>query len=400
MEKNNFILLIEKYIKGSASREEKQLLEAYYERMDDKGQTELTREQEDSLKFEMMQNIQKEIRHIPDIEPARNYKARKSWHMVAAAATLILVFAASLYSYNKKNNKIATAAVVAASIKPGSERAVLTLGDGTKINLNNAAKGKIAEHAGIVVTKLADGQLVYTVLPSKERNTGDTKDQMHFNTIETPKGGQYQIGLPDGTRVWLNASSILKYPTVFVGNERRVNLEGEGYFEVAKAYKDGKRLRFIVETATQEVEVLGTHFNLNAYHEEGTVKTTLLEGCVKVISTSPSKDKSADFRLLKPNQQSSLVLNSSKFEVNTVNPDEVIAWKDGIFIYNNEDLKTIMRKLSRWYDIDVIYEGNIDDLSFSGSVSKSKNLNEALKILALTGDVKFKIEGRRVTAMP
>jgi transmembrane sensor len=397
MEKNNFLLLIDKYIIGSATPEEKRLVEAYYERMKNKGQTELTKEQEDSLKFEMMQHILKEIQHIPHLEPAKIHKTTYRWHMVAAAAAVIIVFGASLFSYHKKNNKIFKGDVVATPIKPGGNRAVLTLGDGTKINLNDAAKGKIAENAGILVTKLADGQLLYTILPSKGKNTGNTKEHVHFNTIETPKGGQYQIGLPDGTRVWLNASSSLKYPTVFTGNERSVELNGEGYFEVAKAYKNGQRLRFIVKTATQEVEVLGTHFNINAYPEEGTVTTTLLEGCVKVISISPSKGKAADFRLLKPNQQA--VLNSNNFDVNTVNPEEVIAWKDGIFIYNNEDLKTIMRKLSRWYDIDVNYEGNLDSLSFSGSVSRSKNLDEALKILALTGDVKFKIEGRRVIVM-
>ena len=396
MEKKNFLLLIEKYLNDAASPVERQLVEAYYERMENKGHTDLTNEQEDSLKLEMMQQIQKEIQ-LTDLEPAMTYRSRLPWYMLAAAAIVILLFTAGLYSYHLKSNEIIKEEVVVVPIKAGDNKAVLTLGDGTKINLNDAANGKIAEHAGIIVSKLHDGQLVYTVLPSKGKNEGGTKEQMHFNIIETPKGGQYQIGLPDGTRVWLNASSSLKYPTEFEGNERRVELKGEGYFEVAKSYKHGQPQRFIVTTASQEVEVLGTHFNINAYPEEGRVRTTLLEGCVKVINLSHSKG-GADFRLLKPNQQS--VLEGQKFDVDNVNVEEVIAWKTGFFVYNNEDLKMIMRKLSRWYDIDVNYEGNFDDLTFSGSVSRSKNLDEALKILALTGDVKFKVEGRRVTAMP
>ncbi|WP_448634930.1 FecR family protein [Pedobacter panaciterrae] len=243
----------------------------------------------------------------------------------------------------------------------------------------------------MVINKTADGQLVYTVSDSDPQ--GKNGAQL-FNTIETPNGGKYQVNLPDGTRVWLNAASLLRYPTKFSGSKRVVELTGEGYFEVAKL--PGK-IPFIVKSEGQEVEVLGTHFNINSYEDEGPIKTTLLEGSVRVIRSKSSWNAPDNNVLLRPGEQSEL--GEQKINVKEVNTESILAWKDGDFVFDGDDLKSIMRKVARWYDVEVIYKGEFDDVKFGGLISRSKNISSVLGIMESTGKIHFVIEGNRITVL-
>jgi len=205
------------------------------------------------------------------------------------------------------------------------------------------------------------------------------------NTVSTPKGGQYRIILPDGTNVWLNAASSISYPTVFKGAERLVTLNGEGYFEVTK----NKAMPFRVKSAMQTIEVLGTHFNINAYTDETRVKTTLLEGSVKVISATRST-------FITPGEQAAISrAGNGIISKQRVNVDKEVAWKNGVFSFADEDIRAVMRQVSRWYDIDVVYEGDIPDEKFFGEISRSSNLGDVFRILELN-NMKFAVEGKTI----
>ena len=262
---------------------------------------------------------------------------------------------------------------------------MLTLADGTQVTLNEQANGEIAKQAGASITKTADGQLIYT---AKANPSGKATN----NTISTPRGGQYQVDLPDGTRVWLNAMSSLTFPTTFKGNRRLVRLKGEGYFEVAKLEK----MPFMVVADKQTVLVYGTHFNVNSYADEGSTKTTLLEGSVDVSSVDQQQAPKAIFRIarLKPGQQAEF--SNGSLKVQPADVEEAVAWKNGKFKFSNENIESLMRKVARWYDVDVEYKGKISKEGFGGQVSRSRNVSEILEVLQLTRLVHFEIEGRRI----
>ncbi|HEY0176147.1 MAG TPA: FecR domain-containing protein, partial [Pedobacter sp.] len=268
---------------------------------------------------------------------------------------------------------------------PGGNKAVLTLADGSKISLTDAVNGALAEQAGITVNKTKDGQLIYTV--SKIR---PGTDSAAYNTIETPKGGQYQVILPDGTSVWLNAASSLRYPAFFTGNERKVQLEGEAYFEVAK----NPAMPFRIVSKGQVAEVLGTHFNINSYQDEPGIKTTLLEGSVRVLNS-----RSHTAVLLKPGQQSNTAIDGTT-TLRNVNPEQYVAWKSGKFIFADANIESIMRQVSRWYNVEIEYKGDISKEKFGGRASRFTNVSELLEILELTDQVHFDIHGRRIIVMP
>ncbi|WEK18642.1 MAG: FecR family protein [Candidatus Pedobacter colombiensis] len=318
--------------------------------------------------------------------PDRKPKVYQLRRYAAIAAALLMVSAIAVFLFSKhrgatlmENNLVNRGVVI-----PGGNKAYLTLSDGKTISLTDASNGQLAEQAGISIQKTADGELVYKVA-KKQTAVGK------INTVTTPKGGQYQIVLPDGTRVWLNAASTLSFPITFTDQTNRlVELKGEAYFEVSK----NKAKPFIVKSDEQQVEVLGTHFNINAYHDEESTKTTLLEGSVKVAG----KGMFGDEVVLKPNEQSILVGN--KFSVIPVDPEMAIDWKNGYFSFNKESLPAIMRKISRWYDVEIVYQDNYTGNDFTGIVSRKKQVTEVLDLLELTGLVHFKIEGRRITVMP
>lgn len=307
------------------------------------------------------------------------------YNLSAAAAVLIVIISLGIKFYRDKNSQKEvqlTNEKLVNDVAPGGNKAFLTLANGTKLSLTDATDGELARQSGISIVKTEDGQLVYNVSNTVREENGVPL----FNTIETPRGGQYQINLPDGSRIWLNAASSLRYPVVFSASERKVELKGEAYFEIA----ENKESPFRVVSNNQIVEVLGTHFNINSYPEEGSVRTTLLEGSVKVRSGNNSA-------MLKPGQQSQV---GHSIHITQADTYETIAWKNGKTQFSNADIKTIMRMLSRWYDVEVKYQGEMIETGFGGSVSRSKNISEILKLLELTGDVHFKIEGRRVTVMP
>jgi len=311
---------------------------------------------------------------------------KKRWYRLAAAAVLILVATGTYLLVNKtgKQQQIVGQQQPANDIAPGDNKAVLTLADGSSIILDKAANGTLTQQGKAKILKLNDGQLAYNTL--KDPLTSLSTAEVLYNTITTPRGGQYQLVLSDGSKVWLNAASSLRFPAAFAGKERKVELTGEGYFEVAK----NASMPFKVDIAGKgEVEVLGTHFNINAYVDEATINTTLLEGKVKVMSSVSSE-------LLYPGQQAQLNSNGQISLNENVNAEEVVAWKNGKFVFENADIKSIMRQLERWYDVDVTFNGNITTEEFVGIISRNVNVSQILKMLEKTGTVRFEIEGKRI----
>jgi len=328
-------------------------------------------------------------------KPKTIFARLKPLYRYAAAAVILIVLSVSIYTYFN-NNSLDKNRFAANDITPGGNKAMLILSDGKKIDLTVAANGELLSQSGISVSKTADGQLIYNI-----KNTPNAGDKVLENTIVTPKGGQYQVNLPDGSKVWLNASSSLKFPLQFKANERAVMLTGEAYFEVAKKIKGDKgkeRLPFYVETPSQRVEVLGTHFNVNAYESEPAVKTTLLEGAVKVVSFKNAKNSTERISYLSPGQQA--IVNGVEIKVVQADIEETMGWKNGLFVFNGQNLEGIMREVERWYNVDVVFEDEaLRKDAFNGSTSRFKNISQLLEVLESTGSVHFKIEGRRITVM-
>lgn len=311
----------------------------------------------------------------------------KLW-MAAAAVFLLMLTAGIIFIKSKSLPAITNIAYHKHDIPPGGNKAVLTLAGAEPIVLNDSTLNQLANQKGGPIIKAASGILVYKANSLAENSGAETGKDIS-NTISTPRGGQYQVILPDGTHVWLNAASSLKFPSAFKGEKRLVELHGEAYFQVTK----NKRMPFVVHTDNQEVEVLGTHFNICSYADETTTKTTLLEGSVKLIVQAHEK-------ILIPGEQGQTNRRTKEIKVMPVNIEDAIAWKNGYFVFNDEKLESIMLRVSRWYDVDYEFEGKQRDVSFLGVVERSKNISSLLKVLESTGNVHFKIEGRKIIVMP
>jgi transmembrane sensor len=307
--------------------------------------------------------------------------------MIWAAAS-VAIFAAGILLFYLLNKNADTKTPLAKNttvhpynndVAPGTSGAVLKLSNGSSIILDNATDGQLAKQDNIQVIKQG-GSVQYIA----ENKNGE--DAVSYNVIETPRGRQYRLLLEDGTRVWLNAASSIRFPVAFSGSERRVAITGEVYFEVAK----NKEKPFRVEAAGTTVEVLGTHFNINSYPDEETINTTLLEGSVKVV-------KDRQVRIIKPGQQAQVNAKGEMKMGNNVNLTEVMAWKDNLFSFNNTDIKKLMRQLSRWYDVEVEFKNDTQEtVTFIGGISRSVNLSTVLNMLEQTGEVKFDIEGKKI----
>ena len=328
-----------------------------------------------------------------------------SFKKIASVAAVFLVIASTAIYFlsstdNKKQEIAAAKTTLKNQILPGGNKAVLTLADGSHIILVDAQNGILAKQANIDIRKAIGGKIIYNA-----SNPLSSNAPILYNTITTPRGGQYQVTLSDGSKVWLNAASSLKFPAAFSNNERVVELTGEAYFEVAKltgpsvAGREGGRIPFKVITNNQTVEVLGTHFNINAYADETTINTTLLEGSVKIVQS-----KTNNSQLLKPGQQAKV---GAKIQVSDVDATQAIAWKNGYFIFSHEDIGSIMRQVSRCYDVNIQYEDNVTQEGFIGTISKFKDVAQVLDMLQLTGAVHFKTENdpvepgkKRIIVMP
>ena len=372
MNKSDIENILDKYKAGTATDEETALLQGWSMSYIAPGTDDLSMDERVEETDKIWQNLQEEHQQVKKI---------KLWPRIAVAASLFILF--SLGGYFWVRNSIQNDYLITAKndVAPGKNSAILTLANGKKISLSDAINGQLASEAGIIISKAKNGQLIYKVTGT---GGGDTDK---FNTLETRNGEQYQVVLPDGSHIWLNAASSLRYPTVFSGKERVVELRGEGYFEIAKAFSSSTRVPFIVKTKTQQVEVLGTHFNINAYDDEPLTRTTLMEGSVQVSSGTPTVR-------LKPGEQSILVGN--QLNVSKANIEEAMSWKNGLFMFESENIESIMRKISRWYNVEVSYRGELPAESFSGVVNRFENVSQVLHLLSLTNRVHFKIEEGRI----
>ncbi|MFD1629779.1 FecR family protein [Pseudopedobacter beijingensis] len=387
MEKNEFQQLTEKISNGTATEKEVALYNYYY--------TKLQKETWKNKYQDDMEQVGKELfSRINSHIYIKKHKIRLATYMKVAASITIIAVAGWWYlKKDKINDPVAMNynERLGENIDPGNNKAILILSDGSELNLEGSVSGTLADQGGVAISKLPSGEIVYNI-NSKVAQV----EKSLYNTINIPRGGEYQLVLPDGTKVWLNASSSLKFPTYFTGSSRVVELKGEAYFEVANTYlnKNGKqqRMPFIVKTASQKIEVLGTHFNVNAYANEENVKTTLLEGVVKILSA-----KTGAFKILKPGQQSQ-VAAAGNISLTEVDVEEVTAWKNGMFYFNNTDLKTIMKQLSRWYDIEADIE-NMPQKRFNGILSRNVKLSQVLTMMEKTSGLKFKVEERRVSML-
>lgn len=305
----------------------------------------------------------------------------RKWSRIAAAAVVLALIGAGSYFFQQQHtsHKIPVVAQrVHTDIPPGGNKAMLTLADGTEISLDSAANGQVAQQAGTQVIKSAAGQLVYRST-KKTTNTA-----LLFNKISTPRGGQYQLTLPDSTRVWLNAASTLRYPAAFTGSSRKVQLTGEAYFEIAK----NADMPFTVQVEELEVQVLGTHFNVMAYNDEAQIKTTLLEGAVKVNN-----------KRLTPGQGAHFNRSTGTLDVQEVDTEEAIAWKNGFIQLEGNDLPAVMRQIARWYNVDIIYKGTVP-AHFKGIIPRNVPVSQVLKMMALTGEVHFEMNEHQIIVSP
>ncbi|TLV00314.1 FecR family protein [Dyadobacter luticola] len=385
--------LFQKYKDGTLTEQEMALLESWYTSHAKSSTVTITTN-------EMEQHLDQVWESLPvHKDKTASYsspvKPLFKWVAVAASIAILATIGVNIFIRQKNTPKIETVAMVQ-DAAPGDNRAKLTLSNGTSIMLHEAGNGKLAQQGQTAVIKTKQGEIVYEF--DMQEVDSRTK-KITYNTISTPKAGQYQVKLPDGTRVWLNSASSIHFPTVFPTTERIVEIAGEAYFEVAKVTRDSKRVPFKVKAGNQVVEVLGTRFNVNSYADEAIIQTTLVEGSIKLELAG----KENQGVLLRPGEQALLARDMKKstgiaagmFEVKQVDTKTVIAWKEGYFRFNNVGLPELMRQLSRWYDMEVVYEGPVKEYEFVGQIERNTKLSKVLQILEL-GDVHFRIDNKKI----
>lgn len=373
MDKQRLDYLLEKYLNGSITDVEKQELGDLYK--DTNLKDAVYPDDRESVSERMLSRLKNEIQQE---KPSGSFF--KSWRIGVAAAAVIAVFGIYIINRPVAPKMMAKRSPGKQAILPGTNAAVLTLGNGKTILLNGGNIGKLAVQGSTTITKNADGQISYQAADNDPAN-----NEIVFNTITTPMGGQFRVTLPDGSNVWLNAASSLTYPNRFKGNERHVELHGEAYFEI---FKD-KSSPFTVTAEDANIKVLGTHFNVMAYKNEPSINTTLLEGSVSLSSKNAHA-------LLVPGQQGAVDNKAQNITLQEVNVEDAVAWKNGYFSFRKQNLAAAMNKIARWYNVEVEYSGNVNNKFLGGTVSRSENIQELLNYLELTGIAKFKIDGRRI----
>ncbi|WP_158797155.1 FecR family protein [Pedobacter sp. L105] len=358
--------LIKKYLTGETTPEEEALLENWYDLTALGQANEQISPDYATIEKKILTALRNQQQPVP---------VRRLWPRYAAAASILALLTAGLFYY-KSTQRDAPLLIVQKDIHPGGNNAILTLANGKKIALNALNNGNIITTGNITISKNANGQITY-----QTSNTQPSTTEVTDNTITTPKGGQWRVILSDGTNVWLNASSEITYPQIFKGAERIVRIKGEAYFEVAK----DKEHPFIVKCDQQEVKVFGTHFNINSYSDEPVVKTTLLEGSVQVSANDQKL-------VITPGEQAIKDIGGH-ITAKPADLEEVMAWKNNSFHFENTDVKTLMRQIARWYDIEVKYEGQVTGNKFAGELRRDTNLANVLKIFE-QGGIHFRMEGR------
>jgi ferric-dicitrate binding protein FerR (iron transport regulator) len=389
-------VLAEKFLAGTATAAEQQQLHQLYDKWkDDEEMVVSATQQTELLRVEILQALHERIKGQNNIIP---FYKRKLWQLAAAASILIAAAVWLFYYLPTSSSKSAFASnnthppTNQRPVVPGKDKATLTLANGTVIDLDSAGAGLITTQNGARVM-LQNGKVIYdaTHLPTGQAGSPLTTDHAPFNTISTPRGGQYQLILPDGSKVWLNATSAIKFPVAFAGNTRTVELTGEAYFEVAPStsLRTGAKMPFIVKVKDLDVKVLGTHFNVKAYQDEEETKVTLLEGKVKTSMVN------GQWSILKPGEQA--FIHHSQLTIHdNVDLEEVISWKNGKFHFNNADIQVIMRQIARWYDVEVEYQHISSDTRLGGIVSRKEDLRQLLDYFEIAGKVRFTVEGRKI----
>ncbi|MFN0291971.1 FecR family protein [Pedobacter helvus] len=382
MDKKIFLEILNKYNQGKASEQEIEMLHAYYDLFDAEQNVleQMAANQRDDVKQQIAASIAAQMHLTPVKKPT--FSLNIKW--LAAAAVLVLVFSVGILLFNNEETKqnLDERQAAAVVIKPGSNQAILTLADGSTIGLNEKGNGVIVQRAGLKVIKSLDGQVQYE---------SDGEAAPSINTIATPRGGQYQLVLEDGTKVWLNAASSIKFPTHFAGSQRAVDITGEVYFEVAK----NKKMPFIVRTQNQQIEVLGTHFNVNSYTDEAKETTTLLEGSVKVAKLKNGAVQVGASKIISPGQEASLTSVDKAISVNPADLEAAVSWKNGYFKFDKADIQTVMRQISRWYNVDVKYNGEISADLFVGKIKRTEDIAGVLRILELS-KINTSVKGRTI----
>ena len=326
-----------------------------------------------------------------DTAVVRSGVFRRRWWLGAAAVLFIVLGAGAGFLIFKKGRQPVAALPTQEQryrndVAPGGNKAILTLGNGSTIMLDSAQNGLLSRQGNSKVMKLANGELAYTSVASENA-------EVLYNTVSTPRGGQYKLRLPDGSLIWLNAASSIRYPTSFTGNERRVEVSGEAYFEVAGNAARPFKVKILSSSGDGgEVDVLGTHFNINAYNDEAMIRTTLLNGSVRVTVGKATT-------LLKPGEQAQVIPSEPIKLIKGTDPDEVVAWMNGVFKFKQANIAQLMRAIARWYDVDVNYEGKISN-HFTITIPRDITVANVFKILEQTGEVHFKIDGKKVSVLP
>lgn len=375
--------LLEKFVAGTATPSEESELHAWYRQLsvskEDNVPILLKESEKEQLKRKMLRDMLKQIGSQSPGKVVPFYKKKEFIRKIAVAAVFFIVAASILFIYNprKQSHVVIAQNILKEDIAPGHNGAILHLSNGKTIALDSTGDGVIAQQGGLKIVK-KDGKLSYI----------GKSDKVVYNDIVTARGQQWELELPDGTKVWLNAASSIHYPLSFKGKERLVKITGEAYFEVVH----NSAQPFKVQVGNVQIEDIGTTFNVNAYSDEPLTKTTLVDGSVKVSRGNNTK-------LLTPGQQAITQENNSIQIKKNVNVEEVISWKNGQIRFENEDLQTIMRQISRWYNVDITYQDNIPNKIFNGGISRKSNLSELLKILEFEG-VHFTQKGRNIIVNP
>jgi transmembrane sensor len=386
MNKQEASELLKKWEAGQCTPDELVLLETWFENLDQDAPGSFS-EMDYKLIQERLWNRIDE--HQPGL---RIHKFNlRTYRNVAAAITFFIMCAGGYLLFQDQKHRTSFALHQVKDVPAITNKATLTLANGQQIILDDAGSGMIANQSGVTINKNKNGQIVYAIVPLAPlgRDAAGREGQASYNIISTPNGGQYQVVLPDGSHVWLNAASSLKYPVAFNAKERKVELTGEGYFEITK----NSRQPFIVSSSNQSIRVLGTHFNVSAYAGELTT-TTLAEGSVLVsLSDSNPVPTGSPSKTLKPGDQSTATANG--LTVSKVNPEDIIAWKDGLFVFSNTDLKDVMKQIARCYNVEVDY-ASIPNVKYDGEISRSTTLLKVLQFIEAGSDVPLKLEGRRI----